>query len=248
MDDNAFWGLGNLSEIRIFDSDLRNPPSLQYACNVLTSVSVTKADLRTIPTHYFQHCQQLHTIDFSKTHLRSFPNISPIAHSIRLVYLSSNLIESVYFDPNVYFERLKLLKLNHNRIHALSFDVVMMPNLQYLLLKNNRLSWFLDPSTWNWSLVLNRRRNRHSLDIELKGNPWDCNNLTWLQKVVFFYDGESDGKSCLLEQHTSSLKCNVLQSAHNRHHLCHDIWPVSIRLMTSQFENTYTAKYAFYEV
>ena len=226
MDDNAFWGLGNLSQIHILDSDLKYPPSLQSACNVLKLVAVTNADLRTIPADYFQHCQKLHTIDFTNTRLRSFPNISSIAHSIRLVYLSSNLIRSLYFDPNMYFERLKLLKLNHNRIYALSFDVVMMPNLRYLLLKTNRLSWFLDPSTWNWSLVLNRRRNGRSLDIELGGNPWDCNNLSWLQRAVFFDDGEPDGKSCLRKQHTFVLLCNFLKMLTiDTIFLCHDVGP-----------------------
>ena len=211
VDDDAFWGLNRLTEINIFQSQLTNPPSLHLACDALKTLKVVNANLQYIPNDYFQHCSTLFTIDFSKNYLRRFPNMSSIASTIQMVYVTHNEIKSLNFDDSVYFENLNVLDFSYNEIHAidLTFNVTVVPRLVYLMLKYNRLSWFPHPNNWNWDVVVSRNINKsgHRLELDLEGNPWNCSNLSWLRGAAL--DGIQDGRTLSSAKHNISVLCFI---------------------------------------
>ena len=207
VDDNAFWGLSNLTVIDIFRSKLTKPPLLHLACDVLIMIKVVHAKLQHIPNDYFQLCRTLRLIDFSSNILHNFPNISLMASTIEMVYVAHNEITSLNLDYSVYLENLKHLDLSHNQIHAtdLTFNVTLMPGLAYLMLKNNRLSWLPDPNEWDWDLVVSRNMHtgKHRVELDLEDNPWNGKNLSWIQGAMLH--GSKYGKTLSSSEHTLDL-------------------------------------------
>ena len=207
VDDDAFWGLANLTEIDIFHSKLTKPLLLHLACDVLTTIKVAHANLQYIPNDYFQHWRTLRMIDFSSNFLLSFPNISLIATTIEMVYVAHNEIELLNLGDSVYLENLKHIDLSHNQIHAtdLTFNVTLMPGLAYLMLRNNRLTWFPDPNEWDWDLVVSRNMHtgKRRFELDLEDNPWNGKNLSWIQGAMLH--GSKHGKTLSSSEHTLDL-------------------------------------------
>ena len=176
---------------------LRHPPVLPNLQVLRISECV---GIRDVLPNVLPSFKQLHELYLIDNRLQCI-DVRLLSSHLRVIDLSSNLIESLPDDVFAGLYKLQILRLSHNRIKRLSAKVFSdLESLKEIDLSHNRLQ-FVHPQVFRYQPVLQvvdlRSNYLTSLQettfsglrkihrVDLQDNPWDCHcGMTWLQQAL----------------------------------------------------------------
>ena len=195
IDKEAFYGLPNLEWVTL-PCSLKNAPSLQYICNSLSMLALSKNPIEAIPDDYFNGCHQLDAVGFEFCKLSSVPNVHPLNHTLRQLQLKNNRISSISHLYDIPYLALDTIILSENNISHIEEHRLTLPVLTILKLDGNALVTLGDVTRCGWgSRVM----------LHLAGNPWHCNeSLSWLVAAI---NGVYQGNTTWIFSDCKAIRC-----------------------------------------
>ena len=172
----AFQGLTELEILKIDKCILSSPPPLIHIQHNLSKLSVTNANLSSIPDTYFSGCHKLRKLVFSYNHLSFLPDLSAISDTLVIIQLDHNTLIDVGSLQDLAFPNLRFVHLGHNNIYQLDIKRLVLPRLHTMDVSHNLVQEFDHPKF----LVPNSSRETR-VSLDLTANPWFCDeHLSWL--------------------------------------------------------------------
>ena len=148
IDDEAFWGLNNLSSLTLSHCGLNEVPPLGPVKSNLEILRLPSNCLIVIPGDNFYGFARLRFVSLDFHKILVVPNVTPLKATLHLLELDGNQIAS--FEPflsNTTFPILRHLTVISNNITYLSRDMLSCwPILVRLYLVNNLLKSLEDLS------------------------------------------------------------------------------------------------------
>ena len=165
---------------------LSSPPPLADIQQSLSILSVTNANLNSLPDTYFSGCHKLKQLILNFNRLTTLPDLSDISDTLDEIHLNGNDLIDVRSLQDLAFPNLRYINLAYNKINQLNIRLFILPRLHEMDISHNLLQGLDHPELL---AVESLRENR--VILNLVGNPWNCDrNLSWVvsasQKVDQF--------------------------------------------------------------
>jgi Leucine-rich repeat (LRR) protein len=163
----SFAGLRSLTVLDLSANRLtRLTDDLFVELPALVTLILSGNKIQTVAAGAFDSLRQLHTLRLEDNNLGHVPSaaLAPLAASLRSLYLSKNLIETLEDGTFRHLARLRFLGLNDNaidRVDPLAFDTLV--SLDALDLSFNRLDGVVEAFTASLSPMTH---------LDLSGNLW----------------------------------------------------------------------------
>ena len=182
----AFKGVLALRFIFIDSRQLQQLPPLQDITHSLICLYLVSMGMgQTKNEHYFRGCRTLEQFGMTFSVLQSISlGLCHIGQTFKYLKFDHNGIRSVASMKDIAFTNLRVLDLSHNNITHFNTEHLDTPQLRLLRLQHNHLVSLRDVilSSWGGKSL----PDGVFLDINLHGNPWNCDgSLAWLQSNLF---------------------------------------------------------------
>ncbi|UYV67502.1 hypothetical protein LAZ67_5000948 [Cordylochernes scorpioides] len=119
-------------------------------------------------------------MDCSNSHLETIP--TRVVRNVSILLMNNNKISSISGLSKPDWKHLREMSFENNQIISDNWE--LPPSLEYINLKNNKLSW-LSPNIFNYSASYG------DFKIKLASNPWKCNcNLTSMRYWLISLKGK----------------------------------------------------------
>ena len=175
--DYAFYGLYNITSLRLLYNNLTEAPKLHSLKETLKLLDFLGNEIFYIPRDYFAGFVKLNFLNLSKNKLTTFPNIeyAALQMSLSSVRIYSNKIKRVNrLRPETKFIALDTLKLTNNSLEA--FDIDFLKHFGLL-----GLHIYLDGNNLTTLGNLDNIAKTSDLILFLGNNPWKCcEDLSWM--------------------------------------------------------------------
>ena len=171
IDDDAFQGLSSLAELLLSSSKLSHPPSLHHVCRTLEFYCISYANISSFPEEYFKGCTLLKRITIFQTSIHSIPAMNYSHATLTDLSLTNNAIVDIQCLYNISFPVLRTLNLAENRIMLIEPDLMTLPVIQNIILRDNCLTELPDMTQSGWAKGI---RGDDIVNLVGAGNPWNC--------------------------------------------------------------------------
>ena len=143
---DAFNGLKNITELRMYRCDLSYPPNITYICDTLEVLVLTKNRINYFPNSYFDECYSLKRLLINDNNLLEIPSLDFISKTLEYLMIYNNLLKSCIGLCNLKFPHLTEVNLDKNEISTIDWGAIVdnWPMISHISLRNTNLTTLPD--------------------------------------------------------------------------------------------------------
>ena len=143
---------------------LSEAPSIQPIAHSLHELDLYRNEISSLSLDYFDGCDVLKILYLGHNGFKTIPNITKICDTIETLQMNDNRLSDVSMLYNAKFRKLILLNLSNNYIDAFPYPKWRWPRLRLLRLQHNRIKSITHEWFWDALEPLNLMAHNNSWD------------------------------------------------------------------------------------